>query len=255
MARLIQRTAQNLILRVKLLTDAGSPLVDVEFDDEDLVVRYLRAADTAWQTVTLTEGEAATYESASWIGIGGGWHELSLPNAAIVAGTRTEIEIEYAENEPQADAIDAVLGLSDDEVEAIATELADKLRATAEQLFGGSQFTQAGEIRVRQRDDYSASDGRAFDINYTKAGVDFTSATVVAGAGSQPGVPQITPTVTLVNKTVGSVTIRLEFTTSQLNVAAGRYNWDAHIVLSSRRNTVVGGVIVVEPKYADAPPP
>jgi hypothetical protein len=111
------------------------------------------------------------------------------------------------------------------------------------------------EIRVIQRDDYHVDDGRQFDILYEKTGVDFTGATVAAGAGQSPGVPVITPTVSLVSPTVGSVTIRLQFTSAQLTVAPGSYQWDAHIIRSSRRSTVISGTLIVDPKYADAPPP
>lgn len=254
MPRLLPKTAVNVILRVKLLTDGGSPIVDLAHDAAGLIVRYRRQTDTTWQTITLVAGAAAVYGPSHWIGIGGGWHELGLPIAAIVAGQRTEIEIVFGSNQPQADSIDAVLGLSDAEITAVADEVADQLRASADQFFSSDQLAQTREIRVIQRDDYNAADGRAFDIGYEKPGVDFTGATVVAGAGLLPGVPVITPTVSLVDAAVGSVTIRLQFTSAQLTVAPGRYQWDAHIVLSSRRNTVVSGICIVDPKYADAPP-
>lgn len=109
MTRLIKSDATSLILRVKLVNDAGSPIVDRTHSDVDLVVKYRRKADATWQTVTKVLGTLSTYVENGWIGFGGGWHELCLPNAAIVPGQRTEIEITYSTNRPQADSIDAIL--------------------------------------------------------------------------------------------------------------------------------------------------
>lgn len=143
--------------------------------------------------------------------------------------------------------------LLDDMAEEIAIAVGLNVRTAAYTLAIDRTFLTEGEIRVKQRDDYVAADGRAHEVTITKPGVDFTSATVVAGAGQQPGAPAIVPTVSLHDKTVGSCVLRIEFTSAQLNVEPGVYFWDAHILISSRRNTVVDGTITVEPKYADAP--
>lgn len=252
---LIPRNASSLPLRVRLVDNDDDPLPNLAYDNADLVVRYRRPTDTAWQTIELVAGTAGTYTENGWVGIGGGWHELGLPDAAIVPGGRTDLEIVYAANPPQADAIDAVLGLSDAETDAIAAAIGNNIRTASYTLLINRDLLTSGELRVTQRDDYAAADGRAYEVLIEKEGVDFTAATVVAGAGTLPGAPAIMPTASLHDKTVGSCVLRLEFTSASLNVAPGRYNWDAHIVLSGRRNTVVSGTVIVEPKYADAPAP
>ena len=136
---------------------------------------------------------------------------------------------------------------------AVAVDVGNNLRTAAYNLLINRDLQDSGEIRVTQRDDYAAADGRAFELLVEKEGVDFAAATVVAGAGSLPGAPVIAPTASLHDKAVGSCVLRLEFTSASLAVAPGRYNWDAHIVLAGRRNTVISGTIIVEPKYADAP--
>lgn len=250
---LVSRTASSLNLRVRLVDNDDDPLPNIAYNNADLTVRYRRPTDTSWQTITLVAGTPGSWTANGWIGIGGGWHELGLPDAAIVPGGRTELEIVYAANRPQADAIDAVLGLSSAETGAIAAAVADEIRTASYTLLINRDLLNNGEMRVTQRDDYAAADGRAYEVLIEKEGVDFTEATVVAGAGTLPGSPAIVPTASLHDKTVGSCVLRLEFTSDSLNVAPGRYNWDAHIVLSGRRNTVVSGTVIVEPKYADAP--
>ncbi len=250
---LVSRTAASLNLRIHLRDDDDDPLPNIAFNNADLVVRYRRPTDTAWQTITLVAGTAGSYTERGWIGIGGGWHELGLPDAAIVPGERTDLEVTYATNKPQADAVDAVLGLSTAETTAIATAVGNNIRTASYTLLINRDMLNSGELRVTQRDDYAAADGRAYEVLVEKEGVDFTAATVVAGAGAEPGVPVIVPTASLHDKTVGSCVLRLEFTSSSLNVQSGRYNWDAHIVLGGRRNTVISGTVIVEPKYADAP--
>lgn len=142
---------------------------------------------------------------------------------------------------------------SPDVIQSIATAVGTNVRTAAYTLAIDRTFLDEGEIRVKQRDDYAAVDGRAFEATISIPGVDFTTATAVAGAGQTPGAPVIVPTVSLHDKTVGSCTLRLEFPSASLDVDPGTYFWDAHIVIAGRRNTVVDGTILVEPKYADAP--
>lgn len=138
-------------------------------------------------------------------------------------------------------------------VAAIATAVGVNVRTAAYNLAIDRTFLESGVLTLIQRDDYNSADGRAHEMLIERPGVDFTSATVVAGAGTEPGVPVIAPTVSLINKTVGSCTLRIEFTSASLDEDPGMYQWDAHIVVSGRRNTVVGGQIILNPKYADAP--
>ncbi len=249
MPRLILTTTQSLILRVKLADDSGSPIVDVEDDDEHLSVRYRRRADDEWQLVALIAGTASTYDSGGWIGIGDGWHELSLPDEAIVPGQRTEIEIQYAENAPQADAIDAILA---DNSEIAALVIAG-FSASSILLSELGRFAASSEINIRQGDDYLAAKGTAYEKTITLDGYDFTAAglTVRFGAGTTPGTPLITGSASLHNTAVGSATLRLEFTRDQTKaIAQGSYNWDAELVTSDGKViTVDGGVLNLQASW------
>ena len=109
MPRLVERTAENLILRIRLRTGNGTLVTGLAHNTATLAVRYMRPSDTSWQTVSLVAGTIGTYTANSWKEIGGGWYQLCLPNAAIVPGERTDIEIAYSAHTPWADSIDAVL--------------------------------------------------------------------------------------------------------------------------------------------------
>lgn len=113
-------------------------------------------------------------------------------------------------------------------------------------------------ITVKQRDDYSAVDGRAFTWAVAKPGINFADASVTIGAaGGRAGgyAPDaIAATMTLLDKANGSCKIRIEFTAAQLDVPAKTYNFDAHILVDSRRVTTTEITLNVIPKYADEAP-
>lgn len=254
---LVSRTASSLNLRVRLVDNDDDPLPNIAYNNADLTVRYRRPTDTSWQTITLVAGTPGSWTANGWIGIGGGWHELGLPDAAIVPGGRTELEIVYAANRPQADAIDAVLGLADDEAETIAESVAeqvlDAFAASQLLLTDLGRFVTASEINLRQGDDYLASKGTAWEKTITLAGYDFTTVglTVRFGAGNIAGQPIITGTASLHDKAVGSVKLRLEFDRNDTKaIAQGSYHWDAEVVDSDGDVlTIDGGMLHLQASW------
>ncbi|MEO9590394.1 hypothetical protein [Rhodopirellula bahusiensis] len=124
--------------------------------------------------------------------------------------------------------------------------------------FTGSTVTPGQEtITVYQRDDYSASDGRAFDFAIVDAAIDFTNATVIKGpAGGQRSLvsDRIEATPSLQNKLNGSCTLRIEFTSAQLNQPAGQYQFNALILVDGRRVTKLDLIVNVETQNADVAP-
>jgi len=239
------------VLRVLLLNEAGARIVDVGHDDADLVVRYRRPADSTWQTVTLVAGTPSTYTSAGWVAAGNGWHEFGLPNAAIVPGQRTEIEIVYDTNKPQIESIDAIIPPIDPQ--QIASLVVDGFGSSSVLLSVMGRFATASELNLRQGDDYDNTIGTAFEKQIELAGFDFDAAglTVRFGAGSVPGTSLLSGTASLHDKAVGSAKLRLEFTRSQTTaIAQGTYNWDAELVTAGGKViTIDGGTLNVQSSW------
>ena len=257
MPRPVARNAASLILRLILRDAAGAPIVGVLHSNVLLVVRYRRPADTAWQTITLVAATAGTFTASGWVGLGGGWYELGLPDAAIVAGQRTDIEITYDDNPPQADSIDAVIGLTTQEATDLADEVADQVidhfAASSVMLSTLGLFIEQSELNLRQGDDYLAAKGTALEKTITLPGFDFTAGglTVRFGSGSTPGTPLLTGTASLQSAAVGSATLRLEFTRSQTAaLPAASYQWDAELVtVDEKVITIDGGTLNMQPSW------
>lgn len=256
MPRTVSRNATGVILTLVPRDNANDPIGAIAFNAAGLAIHWRSSSSETWNEIELEAGTAGTWSSGGWVHLGDGVHQLGLPNNAIVPGDRTLIHFTLPPHPKQYDAIDAVEfdGLTEEQVDEIATAVGDDLRTAATQLLFNRQMLDADEIVVVQRDDYLAGEGRAFERLIEREGVDFTFATVVAGAGKTPGAPTIVPTASLVSPTIGSVILRLEFTSAQLDVPADRYVLDAHIVVDTKRLTEVQGPLLVLPKYADAAP-
>ncbi|EMI20536.1 hypothetical protein RMSM_02568 [Rhodopirellula maiorica SM1] len=159
-------------------------------------------------------------------------------------------------------AIEAVTGKVAAETESefdydeMADAVATRILPSANNFAGNGSTNISDTIRIKQRDDYTASIGRAFEWSITNSAVDYTAASVVVGAaggGTEPDSPVLVGSLSLQNKAVGSCTVRLEFSSAQTNVPVDRYNFDAHLLIDGKRSTDIELQVVVEPKYADAP--
>lgn len=223
---------------------------------------YKRPTDALWKNVAVKQG-TSTFDAGGFreLSEDSGVYEFCWPDAAIVAGECTLIRYVY-DGVTRIDSIDARLpsqfGLSETEVDNIVTEIVAAIQP-ANNAFQGGQVSLGDQIslRVKQRDDYSVTDGRAFQWTITNPAIDFSNASVsvgAAGGGKAAGEPIVVGTPTLVNKANGSAGLRLEFTSAQLNVPPDRYYFDIHFTVSSRRITPITIELTVDPKYADAPP-
>lgn len=230
------------------------------FDDSDaatqlsdfftgLIERFDASGDTAVSTIAAAVWAHASYAAAirAAIGLAAANLDTQIQGIDSKAG---DIKDQTDQLNFDGDEVKAKFG--DSTIASLTASIGNNIRTAAYNLTVDRTFLERGELRVIQRDDYAAADGRAYEVLVEVAGVNFTAATVVAGAGTAPGAPTIVPTVTLQDKAVGSCTLRLEFTSASLDVEPGIYYWDAHIVISGRRNTIVSGRIIVDPKFADA---
>jgi hypothetical protein len=134
----------------------------------------------------------------------------------------------------------------------ILAEIA-KLTPQANTFSGQNRLDVGDTMYLVQRDDYSASDGRAFVFNLNDPAINYTLVTVTMGAagGGTPGSPVLVGTASLTDKANGSAKLRIEFSSTQTNVPAGTYQFDAHILVAGRRITQVQLTAEVAPKYAD----
>lgn len=144
--------------------------------------------------------------------------------------------------------------ISEESASAIADEVLAGIRPSSN-TFTGSVVTPGQEtITVYQRDDYSATDGRAFDFAIVDDAIDFSDAEVTIGpAGGQRNLAadRIAATLSLHDKADGSCTLRVEFTSSQLNKPAGQYFFNALILVDGRRLTKLDLIVNVETQNAD----
>lgn len=128
-------------------------------------------------------------------------------------------------------------GLSPEDLESLADQTSQLVIAA----FASSQllltelgrFVTASEINLRQGDDYLAAKGTAWEKTITLAGYNFAAdgLTVRFGAGTTAGQPLITGTASLLDKTVGSAKLRLEFDRNDTKaIPQASYHWDAELV-------------------------
>lgn len=143
------------------------------------------------------------------------------------------------------------------DADAIAADIITGLRPGASSLNGGIALPTTDTIRLIQRDDYLAAQGRAFEWTITDPAIDFTSDSAVvvgaAAAGQTPGVPVIVGTPSLHNRANGSCTLRVEFTSANLNRPASTYQFNALVLVDAKRVTKLSLAVILLPQFADAP--
>jgi hypothetical protein len=171
MARSVRRDATNLILTVRPLTAAGTPIGEIPYDQSGFAVHWRASATGEWTSITLAAGAVGVYGSGHWVHLGDGVHQLGLPNAAIVAGDRTTIRITTATHPLQYDAIDAVIGWNaaeDTAIDDLPGEIAEAVAGTlgSVRLTVQQQLTLSGstDITITQGDDYTRT-GIRLDLN------------------------------------------------------------------------------------------
>ena len=251
MPRNVASDATSVLLTLIPRDASGAPIPDIAHDDEDLAVHWRSSVSDDWVSIDLIAGTEGEWVSRGWVHIGEGVYQLSLPNAAVVAGDRTTIRLTYGTEPPQYDSIDAVIPAIDND--AIAALVIAGFSASSVLLSELGRFATQSEINIRQGDDYLAAKGTAYEKTITLAGYDFNAAglTVRFGAGTTPGTPLITGTASLQNKAVGSVTLRLEFTRDQTKtIPQGSYQWDAELVdVDGKVTTIDGGMLNLQASW------
>lgn len=253
MTFIIDRNAANVVADVRVSNDAGAPITGMTHATAGLSVAYLVDGGAAWVTIALS---AATFSASAG---GDGWYRITLPNAAIVAGKTTRLRVGTAGNGFRYGSVSATGGGTSATADpaAIAQSVMALLRPTAESFRGARQLQELNSVSLVQRDDYVAADGRAFEWTVVNPSIDYTAATIEVGpvgGGTSPNAPTLLGTATLRDKLNGSCTLRIEFSAAQTNVAAGTYNLQALILVSTRRVTSAQISVTVAPAYADAPP-
>ncbi|TWU15953.1 hypothetical protein [Allorhodopirellula heiligendammensis] len=235
------------IVPIHITGGNGAPITDLDFETPGLSIEYKLITETSYTAITLANAIEGTYTDGGFVAeaAGGGWYQLGLPDDAKVEGKTTRLRVKTAGNE-------YVFG-------TIYTPITVASGSPASPDFTGITAT-GGRITldVKQRDDYSATDGRAFTWTVTQPGIDFTDGDVVIGAagGRAAGysTDEVAATMTLRDKAVGSATVQIEFTSAQLDVPAKTYPFDAHVLVDGRRVTTTEVTLNVLPKYADAAP-
>lgn len=108
MPRIVERTAQDLLLTIQVVDDVYEPITGLVYDSAGLAVHWRLSASVAWQAVTLVAGTLGTWSSGGWIEIGEGLYQLGLPNAAILPGDSTIVRLTNGSYPKQYDSVDAV---------------------------------------------------------------------------------------------------------------------------------------------------
>lgn len=214
------------------------------------------------QTATLASvgGTGTPAANYAMTAIGTRVYEITITQALVgkfelIAGTGGAIAVGVVVLVDEAATIDTTIATLEADEAAIAAAVLAGIQPSSN-TFTGSVITPGQEtITVYQRDDYSASDGRAFDFAIVDAAIDFTNATVIKGpAGGQRSLvsDRIEATLSLQNKLNGSCTLRIEFTSAQLNQPAGQYQFNALVLVNGRRVTKLDLIVNVETQNADA---
>jgi hypothetical protein len=160
---LFAANSTSLIQRVRLLNDAGDPIIGVAHNSGSLEIAYNLQSDGLWVVTTLVAGTLGTYLANSWVAIGAGLYQWCPPNAAIVANATTLVRATYAANAPQYGKIEARLPKVDASaaVELDSSALRAALGLDAADLddqldailaaSGGGDWSDAEKAQIRYR--------------------------------------------------------------------------------------------------------
>lgn len=248
MSRSILIGSTSVVAAVSLRAADGTAVTDVAWSTTSTKI-WVQVGNAAAVEYTPVTGMAAgTFVAFGLYHAGNGRYKIGLPDSLWTAASQDQITVWIAT--PSAECIEDILTCTAAPSSGSGSHPASPtftgITAT------GSQIT----IDVKERDDYSAADGRAFTWTVTQPGINFADATVTTGsaggrAASISG-DEIAATMTLHDQADGSCTVQIEFTSLQLKVPPQTYHFDAHILVDGRRVTTTEITLNVLPKYADA---
>lgn len=191
---IIRQSETSLILPLRVVDDAGSPVLSLTHASPGLSVEYKRPDDAAWLTVTLESATVGTYTSGGFVSDAGadGWYQLGLPDAAIVAGQSTRLRVKTAANAYRYGTISATSVAPADIWDAMT---ADHDTAGTFGAAAGASLAGPGEgqypITITVRDDNSVTiNGATITITDENDAVVATASTRAAGTaliGLDPG--------------------------------------------------------------------
>lgn len=234
---LVDRNGANYIGHPRLVDAPGNPIDDLAHDGFTLhVIRP--GLDDDWVDVTanLKAGTPGGWEAYSWVKHGtvnglpqDGTYQLGIPQDWIVAGRSTQVRFQVASNPFQYDVVEASGSLATANEAEIADNVLAEINAIRAQLLGVVDNGNGEDITLTQSTDWDAADGRAIEFSVTHDGVDFSSATAAFGTSQVDG-ESLAASASILNPTVGSCTVRLEFSNAQISKPPGLYQFNVVIV-------------------------
>lgn len=253
----VDRNASGVIETIRLIDSAGDPL-----DGETaatVVCHYRLPGADDWEALTLDAGTLATFVSGSLVAMPNtplardGTYQFCPPDAWIVAGKRTAVRFKVGANAYQYDAIEAVNSVALANSEEIADQVLAGISAIRAQLVGYVDNGSQTDITLTQNTDWNSTDGHALEFAIVDAGVDFTSATAIFGTSLVDG-ESLSATATIENGTVGSCTVRLEFSAANVNKPVGTYQFNVIVAQPGDGDRLPGvrGSIVLAEDYTTA---
>lgn len=149
MPKLIQTNETDVGLWLIPRDANGDTIGEVPYNDPLLAVRWRHVDSAGWNSIPLVSG-GPTYFPGGWQYLGGGVHQLWLPDAAIHRGGSSLIELAYGANPPQFDTVDAVIPppAGDGVIVAIPRMVATQLNP-GQASFSMQQLVQRNATQVR----------------------------------------------------------------------------------------------------------
>jgi hypothetical protein len=251
MPRLLDRTAENVILTLIVRDANGSPVPNLAFNAAGLAAHYRASAGTTWTAITLAAATAGTWTEGGWVHLGDGVYQLGLPNDAIVPGDRTTIRLTYGANPKQYDSIDAVLSQS--------------LRPSVVVENAGAPVVDEGAaFTITQRDDFE-DDADIGPIGPIRIETDLpllresNPPRLRFGATQRLG-SRYSETTHIIGTAYAEAVagesdqydIFIEITAAELNKPPGLYGWDVEAVFADNDvRTIVDGQMTLKPSMGD----
>ncbi|MCC9603516.1 hypothetical protein LOC67_23450 [Stieleria sp. JC731] len=212
----VDRDATELILFIKLVDDSNDPIEDVEYDDTDLVIKYIQPGDSAFTTVTLVEGTLGAYVANSFVQVTSNIYQFCPPDSWVVDGSFTMIQLTYADGKPQEGVI-------------YATASGDQITYTSVIESDPSYDSESGEITWVRGDDYVVTNNRQIDIDISGSTAQAGDTAYCKFANTDKSV-SVSANASVVDVN-GAIKLRIQAPRSVTSAAdAGTYAYDAEVV-------------------------